>query len=211
MPKHAKSIDSQILRRMRSRGKGRAFTPSDFLDLGTRAAVDQALSRNARAGRIRKVARGLYDVPRDHPVMGRLSPTTDAVVQAVARRTGLRLLPSGAHAANAFGLSDQVPVRAVYSADVRRSRLIKLGKSSILLQPAGARTLATAGTVGGDLIQALRWLGRSNVNADTVARLRRNLRATDKAKLLAQIHHAPAWVADVLRQVAAPEKEPAHG
>ena len=73
MPKHAKSIDSQILRRMRSRGKGRAFTPSDFLDLGTRAAVDQALSRNARAGRIRKVARGLYDVPRDHPVMGRLS------------------------------------------------------------------------------------------------------------------------------------------
>jgi hypothetical protein len=192
MSKHAKSIDSQILRRMRSRGKGHAFTPSDFLDLGTRAAVDQALSRNARAGRIRKVARGLYDVPRDHPVMGRLSPTTDAVVQAVARRTGLRLLPSGAHAANAFGLSDQVPVRAVYSADVRRSRLIKL---------------ATAGTVGGDLIQALRWLGRRNVDADTVTRLRRNLSATDKAKLLAQIHHAPAWVADVLRQVAAPEKE----
>ena len=190
---------------------GRVFTPADFLDLGSRAAVDQALSRNSRAARIRKVARGLYDVPRDHPRLGRLSATTDAVVQAVARRSGIRLLLSGAHAANAFGLTDQVPVRSVYSADVRRPRSIKVGKSSILLKPAGARTLATAGTVGGDLIQALRWIGRRHVNAGTVASLRRNLRDADKAKLLEQIHHAPAWVADVMRQVARPGKESDHG
>lgn len=211
MGKHVQSIDSRILRRMRAGGKVAAFTPADFLDLGSRAAVDQALSRNARAGRIRKVARGLYDVPRDHPVLGRLAPTPDAVVKAVARRSGLRLLPSGGHAANAFGLSNQVPVREVYSADVRRPRSIKVGKYSILLKPASARTLATAGTVGGDLIQALRWIGRRNVDADTIARLRRNLGEADKAKLLEQIHHAPAWVADIMRQVAQPRKEPKHG
>ena len=42
MGKHTQSIDRRILGRIRSQGKGRVFTPADFLDLGTRAAVDQA-------------------------------------------------------------------------------------------------------------------------------------------------------------------------
>lgn len=211
MGKHAHSIDDQVIRRMRSQRRNRAFTPADFLDLGSRASIDQALSRNARAGVIRKVGRGLYDVPQDHPVMGRLAPTTDAVVQAVARRSGLRIQASGAQTANALGLSDQVPVREVYSANVRRRRSIKIGKYSILLKPASTRTMATAGTVSGDVIQALRWIGRRNVDADTIVRLRRTLRDPAKAQLLKDRRYAPAWVADVLRQVAQPEKESAHG
>ncbi len=210
MGKHTQSIDSRILGRIRATRSGRAFTPADFLDLGPRTAVDQALSRNARAGRIRKVGRGLYDRPKVHPEIGTLAATTDALIQAVARRSGLRLQASGARTANALGLSDQVPMRTVYFTNGRQ-RTIKAGKSIILLKPAGPRTMAAAGTVSGDVIQALRWMGRRNVGADTVARLKRNLRRTDKAQLLKGLRHAPAWVADVMRQVAQPGQEARHG
>jgi predicted transcriptional regulator of viral defense system len=64
------------LKRARTSGRGGVFTPSDFLDMAGRAAVDQALSRLAKGGRLRRLARGLYDFPKVHPKLGPLSPRT---------------------------------------------------------------------------------------------------------------------------------------
>ena len=57
MGKHAKSIDGQILQRVKAVGRGRVFTPRDFLDLGSRDAVDKALSRHAQSGAIHERVR----------------------------------------------------------------------------------------------------------------------------------------------------------
>ncbi|MBU4497955.1 MAG: hypothetical protein KKG09_08130, partial [Verrucomicrobia bacterium] len=95
MGKHTQSIDRDVVEKMKAGKPGSVFTPLDFLDLGSRDAVDQALSRNCRMGTIRKVARGLYDVPRKDPVLGVLSPRPDAVAQALAQRDAVRLQPSG--------------------------------------------------------------------------------------------------------------------
>ena len=59
MGRQANSIDSKILQRITDGAAGRVYTPMDFLDLGSRNAVDLALSRQARAGSIRTFARGL--------------------------------------------------------------------------------------------------------------------------------------------------------
>nr|WP_172691256.1 DUF6088 family protein [Rhizobium rhizogenes] len=48
------------MKRARAGGRGSVFTPSDFLDVAARAAVDQALSRLARNGKLRRLTRGLY-------------------------------------------------------------------------------------------------------------------------------------------------------
>jgi hypothetical protein len=111
MGKHSQSIDSRILSRIQAASPGQVFAPRQFLDLGSRDAIDQALSRQCRAGAIRKIARGLYDIPRDHPRFGRLAPSSDAIANALKGRDAIRLQPSGAYAANILGLSDQVPVR----------------------------------------------------------------------------------------------------
>jgi Family of unknown function (DUF6088) len=199
--KHADSIDASILERIRSGPPDRVFSPADFLDLGTRAAVDQALSRNCRAGRIRKVARGFYDVPRDHAVLGRLSPDRHALLDAVARRDAVRIFSTGAHAANALGLSDQVPMRPFYLT-TGRSRRINMGGADIRLQHASARYLSVKNPASGAVIQALRWLGRKNVHAETIATLRRNLPPADRAALLQDAHLAPAWIADIFHRLA---------
>ncbi|RUV80433.1 hypothetical protein EOA51_32955, partial [Mesorhizobium sp. M1A.F.Ca.IN.020.32.1.1] len=88
------------MKRVRAGGRGRVFTPSDFLDVANRAAVDQALSRLAKQGKLRRLARGLYDFPKVHPKLGPLSPAPDDVAQALARETGSRVQIAGARAAN---------------------------------------------------------------------------------------------------------------
>lgn len=205
MKKHADSIDAAILDRIQSGAPGDVFAPTDFIDLGSRAAVDQALSRNCRAGLIRKASRGLYDVLHNHPLIGPLSSSPDAVIKAITRRDGIVLQPAGGRCANDLGISDQVPAKAVYLTN-GRSRRIQVGKSQITLKHASSRTMATAGTVSGHVIQALRWVGRRYVDDRIIAQLRRNLNANHKAQLMKDLCHAPAWVADIMRRVAAPTK-----
>ncbi|HVR35468.1 MAG TPA: DUF6088 family protein [Methylomirabilota bacterium] len=201
MGKHTQSIDRRILDRIRARGKARVFTPADFLDLGPRAAVDQALSRNTRAGILRKVGRGLYDLPRSHPLFGRLSTTTDAVAKAVAKRDKATLHPSGAHAANILGLSDQVPMKLVFLTDGRKRR-IQVGKSPLILKHTTARTVKTKNPTSALVIQALRWIGRKQVDDDMIARLRRNIKPADRAALVQDAPQAPGWIADIFHRLA---------
>jgi hypothetical protein len=201
MGKHAGSIDSQILQHIRRKGIGYVFTPADFLHLGSRNAVDLALSRRARAGTIRKLARGLYDRPRTDPRIGQLSPSTDAIANALKGRDQSRLQAAGAHAANGLGLSDQVPVRAVFLTD-GRSRRVQLGKQQIVLKHTTPRQMATAGRMSGTVIQALRWLGKRHVDHRTIKTLRRRLSQADKQQLVDDIRYAPAWIADIIRTMA---------
>ena len=199
MGKHADSIDSQVLRRIRKKSPGHVFTPVDFLDLGSRNAVDLALSRHVRAGDIHKVGRGLYYRPKTSR-FGSMAPGIDDVAAALQGRDRSRLQPAGAHAANVLGLSTQVPVRVVFLTD-GRSRRVQLGKQQIVLKHTTPRQMATAGRMSGTVIQALRWLGRRNVDDRVVSVLRRRLSQVDKKQLAADIRYAPAWIADIIRSV----------
>ena len=107
--KHAASVDTQVLERIRANALEWIFTPVDFADLGSRAAVASALKRHKAAGTIRQYARGLYGVPRKHELLGELLPGIDAVIAALERRDGVRFHPAGAYTANMLGLSEQVP------------------------------------------------------------------------------------------------------
>jgi hypothetical protein len=96
MGKHANSIDSKILSRVQSHGKGWVFTPAHFDDLAGRATVSIVLKRHTDAGTIRNVARGLYDYPKTDPQLGLLQPSVDDIANALAGRDEIRLQPSGA-------------------------------------------------------------------------------------------------------------------
>ncbi|MBX3651083.1 MAG: hypothetical protein KF771_06895 [Burkholderiales bacterium] len=177
------------------------FTPTHFLDLGSRTAVAAALKRHKQSGLIRQLARGLYDHPIDHPKFGRIPPSADAVANALAKRDASRLQPTGAYAANILGLSEQVPTRIVFLTD-GPSRRIKYGNQEIVLKRTTPRNMATAGRKSGDIIQALRHIGQDNITNKTLAIIRRQLTPEDRAQLQKDLRHAPGWVADLLRQLA---------
>lgn len=66
------TVRKSILRRTHKLPPGAVFTPADLADYGTPYAVGMA--RLVHSGDIRRVSRGLYDVPRRHPTLGVLSP-----------------------------------------------------------------------------------------------------------------------------------------
>ena len=198
------SIDSKILNRIYGRGKGCVITPGDFLDLGSRQAIDLVLHRLVKKGTLRRLARGLYDFPRTDPALGLLSPTIDAIAKALKGRDNIRLQPSGGYAANLLGLSEQVPTKVVFLTD-GPARRVQLGKQVIMLKHTTPRSMATAYRVSGLVIQALRHIGQRHVYDSIIARLRKQLSDADKKQLLQDIRHAPAWIAAIMRRVARQE------
>lgn len=200
MAKKLQSIDSKVLNRIARRGPGWVFTPADFLDLGSRNAVDLALSRAARGGAIRKLARGLYDSPARDAKLGQLTPSVDRVARAVSGRDRARLQVAGAHAANVLGLSTQVPVKTVFLT-TGGSRKVQIGRQQIVLRHTTPRQMTTAGRISGTVFQALRWLGPGGIDARVLATLRRRLSPAEKAQVRRDLRYAPTWIADVLRPV----------
>jgi hypothetical protein len=199
--KAPQSIDSKILAAIRSRGRGSVFVPADFLEIGSRDAVDVALHRMTRKGTIRRLARGVYDFPKEHPVLGPLSPSAETVAKALAGRDHTRLQPAGAYAANALGLSDQVPAKAVFLTD-GPTRTVKIGPTTIKLRRTTARNMAASARLSGLLIQALREMGKEHVTPERREHLKRTLPASKRRELIKDLRLAPAWMHPIFRELA---------
>ncbi len=168
--------------------------------------MDSTLRRLKAAGTIRQLARGLYDYPVQDPDFGVVAPSADAVARALAVRDAIRLQPSGAYAANVLGLTDQVPSRIVFLTD-GPARKVKIGKREIILQHTTPRNMATAGRKSGTFIQALRHLGRDQVDDHVMGVLRGQVADADRASLRKDLVHAPAWIADLLWPLTEPDSE----
>ncbi|ODV43430.1 hypothetical protein AWV79_17420 [Cupriavidus sp. UYMMa02A] len=185
--------------RARTAGRGGVFTPTDFLDVGGRAAIDQALSRLTRSGMLRRLARGLYDFPKVHPKLGPLSPAPDDVAQALARETGSQV-QTRARAANVLGLTTQVPAKSTYLTN-GPSRRVVLGKRVIDLRHASPKHLIAPGSAAGTVFQALRHVGPVRA-ADVVQVAASRLSASDKRTLASTAIQAPAWMRPTLISIA---------
>ena len=203
MPRAASpnSIDSQISRLVQDSAQGGVFTPDIFALLGSRAAIDKALQRLVARGQLRRLSRGLYDKPRHDELLGTLWPSVDAVVQAVAGKDMLRTQPAGVYAANMLGLSEQVPAKVVFLTD-GISRTVKAGPMQISFKRTTPRQMAAAGRLSGLLIQAFKSLGAPHITVSRIERLRRNIPAAERARVLEDIALAPAWMRPFLREVA---------
>lgn len=201
------TIQDQILDRIRSTGRGKVFISKDFLDLGSREAIDQALSRLARGGEIQRLGRGLYHFPARNERLGiALSPDTDEIAEALARQTGCRIAPSGAMAANRLGLSTQVPAKPVYLTD-GRTRQVRVGNLVFAMKHAPPKELPLGSRISAMVFQALRHLGRSAIDNQAISRLRRTLSPQQKEQLLRDARYTTDWIADVVRQIAAEKPE----
>ncbi|WP_074070123.1 DUF6088 family protein [Rhizobium gallicum] len=188
------------MKRVRASGRGSVFTPSDFLTVAARSSVDQALSRLVKSGQLRRLARGLYDFPKVHPKLGALSPAPDDVAQALARETGSQVQIAGARAANALGLSTQVPAQSTYLTD-GPSRRVVLGKRVVDLRHASPKHLIAPGSPAGTVVQALRHVGPVRA-ADVAQVAARRLSANDKKTLASTAVQAPAWMRPTLVSIA---------
>jgi hypothetical protein len=199
------TLRQRIARRIGRKPVNWVFTPADFLDLATPQAVGMALLRAERAGEVRRIDRGLYDVPRDHPVLGRLHPRADAILAAISRRDGTKFQEHEAMSANELRLTEQVPAKLIYLTP-GRSRTIKAGPTTIELRHRSPRKLSAPSPMSARVFAALRNIGKASITPERVAPLRTLLSAKDRRRLLVDLTKAPAWMHPHLREIAEPRE-----
>ena len=193
----------KITKRVSAHDSGRwVCTPKDFLDLGSREAVDQALSRLVKAGQLRRVGHGLYDMPRFSNVLRRPAPVDlDAAIAALARRDGVRIMPDGLVAANQLGLTNAVPAKVSFVTD-GHSRTLKIDGRTVRFRHAGPSVMQWAGKPAAPVVQALRWLGpAAAADAEVVSTLSRCLPDDVKLDLLKNSRDLPGWALPLARDI----------
>ena len=194
-----KRLASQIMEEGRRLPEGATLAAKVLLHLGSRAAVDQALSRLARRSQLLRAGRGLYVLPVESR-FGVRAPSVEKVVEAVAAQRGETIAPSGAAAANALGLTTQVPVRTVYLTS-GPSRTLQVGSQRVELRHAPPWQLVLPRRPAGQAVRALAWLGPAKAR-ESVLRLKWILPAGEWEALTGVGGRLPTWLAEPVSQVA---------
>ena len=198
------AIEEKILSRIYGRGRGWAFTKTDFVAGFGEANIHQALSSLARAGTIRRVCRGVYDYPRYSELLGQpLSPDVDQVARALARKFNWRIQPSGDAALNLLGLSTQVPGRWVYLSDgpARSYTLDADGKQVLAFKKAALKEIGFRHRESGLLVHALKALGKARVDSGVIDKLRRRIAPNQCPRILEDTRTVPSWILQIIKQV----------
>ena len=185
-------LTEQILAYSEGLPEGTPVAAKSLLHLGNRAAVDQALSRLTERGQLIRAGRGVYLRPITSR-FGTRAPSVEQAVEALATQRGEVIVSNGVAAANALGLTTQVPIRSVYLTS-GRSRTMNFGKQVIELRHAPRWQLSLANRPAGEAVRALAWLGPEKAE-EALKTLKRKMPAGAFGELVAVAPQLPTWLA----------------
>ena len=194
------SLPSQIMSHAAESPEGTLVCPSALLHLGSRDAVDQALSRLVRKGELMRACQGVYVRPIQTR-FGLRAPSIDKVLSSLSALWGETIVPCGGMAANALGLTNQVPIRSVYLTS-GPDRKLQLGELTVELRHAPRWQLTAPHRPAGEAVRALAWLGPQEVE-DSLSVIGRKLSAEDLDELAASRAMMPAWIAEPVSAMVA--------
>lgn len=195
------NITDAILKKIYAKGRGWVFTSADFRDIGSRAMVGRALARLANKGTIRRLELGIYDYPRKSKKLGILAPSADNLAQAIASKTGRKIFPSGAMAANILGLSTQVPARPTYLTN-GPSRTVIIAGRTIVFKHAKLAILNDGSDNANFVLQALYYLGRDNIDDHMIYKCAQYLDDCDIKDLRISTADLPKWMAGIISKLS---------
>jgi len=195
------TMRDQIVARIERLGEGKAFSAKDFLDIASRTTIDVTLASLTLCGKIRRIRRGLYDMPKVNPALGgKLSPDIDEAARAIARRQRWKIVPEGAWAANLLGLSTQVPSKIIYLTDGPNNE-VPIGRRTIQFKHARPKALAGLEGKIALVVQALRHLGKDGVGPREIETLRAGLSSAEKRKLVKDTRFGVDWIYEVANRI----------
>jgi hypothetical protein len=193
------STDDQIVKKIRSYKSQRLFFVDDFVDIASYKAVSKALERLVDDKILIRVATGIYARYKEDPMLGIILPTTEMIAEAIAKRDKARIIPTGAYALNALGLSTQIPLNVVYLTD-GTARKIKAGHRTIQFKKTSPRNLAARGSISSLAIQALKAIGKEKVTEREKNKILDLLKEENTADLQHDIRLAPEWIRKIMKK-----------
>ncbi len=186
------TLAKQVLEHATGLPEGTPLVAKELLHLGNRPAIDQVLSRLVRRGALLRAGQGIYVLPVESR-FGTRAPSALKMVEGLASQRGETIVAHGAAAANALGLTTQVPMRAVYLTS-GRSRRLKLGAQIVEFRHAPIWQLIFPGRLAGDVVRALAWLGPEKAG-EAIRKLRGKLPASELEEVASARGRLPTWLA----------------
>ena len=192
---------NQIEERIRNSPKGTIFLTSDFTDLASSDAANKALLRLEEAGLIRRILFGVYEHPDYNEFLGEyVEPSPDMVARALARKFGWTIVPCGDTALNMLGLSTQVPATWLYVSDGTYKEYT-YGNTTIRFKRTTNKEISKISYKTALVIQALKALGKDNVDDTVLTKLRNNLIDSEKQALLSEAKTVTSWIYEYIKQI----------
>ena len=188
-----RSLPTRILDYAEALPEATPLCPGALLHLGSRAAIDQALSRLARSGKLRRIYQGVYMRPVETR-FGVRGPRIGKALAALSTLWGETIVPCGGSAANRLGLTTQNPVRMVYLTS-GPSRRLHFGAHTVELRHAPRWQLTSPRGKAGKVIRALAWLGPEEV-VDSLEEVLPTLSADELNELSTARALMPNWMAE---------------
>lgn len=191
------TVAETILSEAKTLPEGALISAKEFLHLGSRAAVDQALKRLKERKELMPLYRGVYVRPVKTR-FGVRAPAAEKVVERIAATRAETVVAHGAAAANSLGLTTQVPTKLVYLTS-GRSRSFKLGAQVVELKHAPQWMLLPSHGAAGEAVRALAWMGERQA-AESLTALKHKLPQSTVDELIALRPALPAWLSKSIGQ-----------
>ena len=196
-PMSAADAISERLKHMR---KGKPFSRVVFAQIGSRAAVDKALSRLIQSGCLERLVRGIYMRPKVSKHIGRVRPSPLSVVMAIAKANGETIQIHGAEAVRRLGLSTQVQVIPTYYTS-GATRDIRIGNAVVCLRHLSYDKLQHAGTNVGTVLTALHYIWNRGLSSQIVFKVVTTLGRDDLITL--RNCRMPRWMRSAVDEASA--------
>src|ERR1700730_4627894 len=191
------TVAENILTEAKTLPEGALISAKEFLHLGSRAAVDQALKRLKESKELMPLSRGIYVSPVKTR-FGMRAPAAEKVIERFAATRAETIVPHGAAAANSLGLTTQVPTKLVYLTSGKNRRL-KLGAQVVEMRHAPQWMLLPSQRAAGEAVRALAWIGQRGA-PQALETLKKKLSKTTVEELIALRPALPGWLSKSISQ-----------
>lgn len=174
--------------------KGDIFFIADFTELGNYEAVRKSLQRLTKDDSIKRIAKGIYFLPKKHERLGIIYPHAEQIAKAIAKRDKARIIATGSTALNLLGLSTQIPMKVVFLTD-GSARNIKAGNQTIQFKKTNPKNLSIEHRLTNLIIQALKAIGEKNVTQEQADKIQTIIAESNERELIYQnLKNAPVWI-----------------
>ncbi len=194
------NTSDNILKRIIDKKLG-AFTSSDFSDIDNYKMISKTLETLDDKNIIKRVRRGVYYIPKYNEVLGiEEAPDIDDVAKAIARQYNLIIIPSGNYSLNIIGLSTQVPKKYVYITNGPYNEY-DVGNNTIYFKHSTSREISDLPYKILICIQALKTIGKLNIDENIIKKISDFLDKDDKFKLKNNNYKITVWIHDILKNL----------
>ena len=192
---------NEIKQKILNTESGTVFVAVDFVDITDKTTVSVCLTRLENENIIQRILRGVYYKAEYNEFLQEyVVPNPDKVAHALASNFGWTIVPCGDTALNILGLSTQVPAAWSYVSDGTYKEYT-YDNTTIKFKRTTNKEISRLSYKTALVIQALKALGKDNIDDTIIIKLKNDLTDEEKTTTLLEAKAATSWIYEYIKQI----------